>query len=133
MAFGEVRFPDMTSRGVRGRPQRRAQIVTMASGDEARSASWANSRRAHDAACGIRRTDDLAAVIAFFEARNGRLRGSRWKDWADYKSCLPSAAITAFDQPLGTGSRPPFLDLDALRAKGCGLLTKDIQHAGLTG
>ena len=51
----------------------------------------------------IRRADDLAAVIAFFEARNGRLRGFRWKDWADYKSCLPSAAITAFDQPLGTG------------------------------
>ena len=103
MAFDEVRFPDMISRGARGGPQRRTQIVTMASGDEERNASWANSRRVYDAAYGIRRADDLAAVIAFFEARNGRLRGFRWKDWADYKSCLPSAAITAFDQPLGTG------------------------------
>ena len=38
----------------------------------------------------IRRADDLAAVVAFFEARNGRLYGFRWKDWGDYKSCLPS-------------------------------------------
>lgn len=103
MAFDEVRFPDMISRGARGGPQRRTQIVTLASGDEERNASWANSRRSYDAAYGIRRADDLAAVISFFEARNGRLRGFRWKDWADYKSCLPSAAITAFDQPLGTG------------------------------
>ena len=101
MAFDEVRFPDMISRGARGGPQRRTQIVTMASGDEERNASWANSRRAYDAAYGIRRADDLATVIAFFEARNGRLRGFRWKDWADYKSCLPSAAITGFDQAFG--------------------------------
>jgi len=25
-------------------------------------------------------------VVAFFEARNGRLHGFRYKDWADYKS-----------------------------------------------
>ncbi len=32
--------------------------------------------------------------VAFFEARNGRLHGFRFKDWADYKSCLPSQTIT---------------------------------------
>ena len=94
----------MISRGARGGQQRRTQIVTLASGDEELNASWANSRRAYDAAYGIRRADDLAAVITFFEARNDRLRGFRWKDWAEYKSCLPSAAIIAFDQPLGTGN-----------------------------
>ena len=93
----------MISRGARGGPQRRTQIVTLASGDEERNASWANSRRVYDAAYGIRRADDLASVIGFFAARNGRLRGFRWKDWADYKSCLPSASITGFDQPFGTG------------------------------
>lgn len=103
MAFDEVRFPDAISRGARGGPQRRTQIVTLASGDEERNASWANSRRSYDAAYGIRRADDLAAVIAFFEARNGRLRGFRWKDWADYKSALPSAVISPSDQLLGIG------------------------------
>ncbi len=103
MAFHEVRFPDDISRGARGGPERRTQIVELASGDEERNASWANSRRRYDAAYGIRRADDLAAVVAFFEARNGRLYGFRWKDWADYKSCLPSGTLSAMDQVIGTG------------------------------
>jgi uncharacterized protein (TIGR02217 family) len=103
MAFHEVRFPDNISRGARGGPERRTQIVELASGDEERNASWANSRRRYDAAYGIRRADDLAAVVAFFEARNGRLYGFRWKDWGDYKSCLPSGTPAPADQMIGTG------------------------------
>ena len=103
MAFHEVRFPDDISRGARGGPERRTQIVELASGDEERNAIWANSRRRYDVAYGIRRADDLAAVVAFFEARNGRLHGFRFKDWADYKSCRPSQAPSATDQPIGTG------------------------------
>ena len=98
MAFHEVRFPDDISRGARGGPERRTQVVELASGDEERNASWADSRRRYDAAYGIRRADDLAAVIAFFEARNGRLHGFRWKDWGDYKSGLPSTPVDA-DRP----------------------------------
>jgi len=104
MAFHEVRFPDNISRGARGGPERRTQVVELASGDEERNASWANSRRRYDVAYGIRRADDLAAVVAFFEARNGRLYGFRYKDWADYKSSLPSQAITPTDQQIGTGT-----------------------------
>jgi uncharacterized protein (TIGR02217 family) len=103
MAFHEVRFPDNISRGARGGPERRTQIVELASGDEERNASWANSRRRYDAAYGVRRADDLAAVVAFFEARNGRLYGFRWKDWGDYKSCLPSGTPAPTDQVIGTG------------------------------
>ncbi|MGS4947633.1 phage distal tail protein, Rcc01695 family [Meridianimarinicoccus sp. RP-17] len=104
MAFHEVRFPDDISRGARGGPERRTQIVELASGDEERNASWANSRRRYDVAYGIRRADDLAAVVAFFEARNGRLHGFRFKDWGDYKSGTPSAAIWPTDQEIGTGN-----------------------------
>src|SRR5690606_20897405 len=89
--------------GARGGPDRRTQIVELASGDEERNASMANSRRRYDVAYGIRRADDLAAVVAFFEARNGRLHGFRFKDWADYKSCLPSQIPAATDQVIGTG------------------------------
>ncbi|MCB2111639.1 MAG: DUF2460 domain-containing protein [Rhodobacteraceae bacterium] len=103
MAFHEVRFPDDISRGARGGPERRTQIVELASGDEERNASWANSRRRYDVAYGIRRADDLTAVVAFFEARNGRLHGFRFKDWGDYKSGMPSAAISPTDQGIGTG------------------------------
>ena len=103
MAFHEIRFPDNISRGARGGPERRTQIVELASGDEERNASWANSRRRYDAAYGIRRADDLAVVVAFFEARNGRLYGFRWKDWGDYKSCPPSDMAAPTDQTIGTG------------------------------
>ncbi len=80
MAFHEVRFPDNISRGARGGPERRTQIVALSSGDEERNASWANSRRRYDVSYGVRRADDLATVVAFFEARNGRLHGFRFKD-----------------------------------------------------
>lgn len=103
MAFHEIRFPDAISRGARGGPERRTQIVELASGAEERNASWANSRRRYDVAYGIRRADDLAAVVAFFEARNGRLYGFRFKDWADFKSCLPSQLPGPTDQAIGTG------------------------------
>jgi len=103
MAFHEVRFPDNISRGARGGPERRTQIVELASGDEERNASWANSRRRYDVAYGIRRADELAIVVAFFEARNGRLYGFRFKDWGDHKSCLPSGTPSPIDQVIGTG------------------------------
>jgi uncharacterized protein (TIGR02217 family) len=104
VAFHEIRCPDTISRGARGGPERRTQVVELASGDEERNASWANSRRRYDVAYGIRRADDLAAVVAFFEARNGRLHGFRYKDWADYKSSLPSQGTGATDQQIGIGT-----------------------------
>jgi uncharacterized protein (TIGR02217 family) len=103
MSFHEVRFPDAIGRGARGGPERRTQVVELASGAEERNASWANSRRRYDVAYGIRRADDLAAVVAFFEARNGRLHGFHFKDWADCRSCLPSGVPSPLDQDLGTG------------------------------
>ena len=104
MAFHEVQFPVNIGRGARGGPKRKTQVVTLASGDEERNASWANSRRRYDVSYGLRRADDLAAVVAFFEARNGMLYGFRFKDWSDYKSCLPSGAPTSADQHLGNGT-----------------------------
>lgn len=102
MVFHDVRFPEKISRGARGGPRRRTQIVELYSGREERNASWANSRREYDVSFGIRSNDQLQEVIAFFEARNGRLYAFRFKDWTDYKSALPSKAITPLDQQLGT-------------------------------
>jgi uncharacterized protein (TIGR02217 family) len=104
MSFDEIRFPDNISRGARGGPERRTRIVELATGREERNSPWAGSRRRYDASYGIRRADDLAAVVAFFEARSGRLRGFRWKDWSDFKSCLPSAVVAATDQLIGQGN-----------------------------
>ena len=135
MAFHEVRFPDDISRGARGGPERRTQVVELASGDEERNASWADSRRRYDAAYGIRRADDLAAVIAFFEARNGRLHGFRWKDWGDFKSGLPSTPVTPIDQALGTGdgATDGVPAGQALRERRAGLGAADREAGGRHG
>lgn len=104
MAFHEVQFPVNVSQGARGGPRRKTQIVTLSNGDEERNASWLNSRREYDVAYGVRNADALASVVAFFEARNGMLYGFRFKDWADFKSCLPSQAPGPTDQPIGIGN-----------------------------
>ena len=103
MDFHEVRFPAALSFGSSGGPERRTEIVTLTNGYEERNSPWAHSRRRYDAGVGVRSLDDLAEVTAFFEARQGQLYGFRWKDWSDFKSCLPSAAPSALDQEIGTG------------------------------
>lgn len=103
MAFHEVRFPTNLSFGSVGGPERRTEIVTLANGFEERNTPWAHSRRHYDAGVGLRSLDDVEALIAFFEARRGQLHGFRWKDWSDYKSCLPSGTVGPQDQVIGTG------------------------------
>jgi uncharacterized protein (TIGR02217 family) len=103
MNFHEVRFPAALSAGSSGGPERRTEIVALQNGFEERNSPWAHSRRRYDAGLGVRSLDDLAEVVAFFEARHGQLHGFRWKDWTDFRSCAPSAQPAATDQGLGTG------------------------------
>lgn len=103
MNFHEVRFPVNLSFGSVGGPERKTEIVTLASGFEERNTPWTQSRRRYDAGLGMRSLDDLAEVIAFFEARIGQLYGFRWKDWTDFKSCLPSDRPDPMDQRFGIG------------------------------
>lgn len=103
MAFHEIRFPANLSFGSVGGPERRTEIVTLANGFEERNTPWVHSRRRYDAGMGLQSLDDVEVLIAFFEARVGQLHGFRWKDWSDYKSCLPSQVPAPGDQPIGTG------------------------------
>lgn len=103
MSFHEVRFPANLSFGAIGGPERRTEVVTLANGYEQRNTPWAHSRRRYDAGMGLRSLDDLENLIAFFEARQGRLHGFRWKDWGDYKSCKPSRDPGALDQLIFLG------------------------------
>lgn len=101
--FHEIRFPANLSFGSVGGPERRTEIVALSNGHEERNSPWAHSRRHYDAGLGLRSLDDIAALIAFFEARGGQMHGFRWKDWADYKSCLPGREPAWRDQLIGTG------------------------------
>lgn len=102
-AFHEIRFPLRVALGTTGGPMRRTDIVNLSNGRENRNARWRDSRRSYDAGSGIKSVVDLYAVLAFFEARGGRLHGFRFRDALDWRSCAPGEAITAVDQVIGTG------------------------------
>jgi uncharacterized protein (TIGR02217 family) len=103
MGFHDIRFPANLSFGSSGGPERRTEVVTLSNGFEERNTPWAQSRRRYDAGVGMRSLDDIATLIAFFEARRGQLYGFRWKDWSDYKSCAPSQEPGFNDQVIGIG------------------------------
>ena len=103
MSFHETRLPARLGFGTTGGVERRTEIVTLASGFEQRSTPWAHGRRRYLIGAGIRSLDDAAALVAFFEARRGRLHGFRFKDFSDFKSCAPSRTPAAGDQLLGVG------------------------------
>lgn len=103
MAFHEVRLPARLAFGSTGGIERRTEVTTLASGWERRSTPWAGGRRRFLIGANLRSLDDMAALTAFFEARRGRLYGFRFRDFADFKSCAPGAAVAAQDQRIGTG------------------------------
>ncbi len=102
-AFHDIRFPFAVAIGAVGGPKRRTEIVTLVSGREERNSPWADSVRRWDAGPGVKSLDDLHTLIAFFEARRGRLHGFRFRDPIDNRSCAPSQVPAALDQVIGTG------------------------------
>ena len=102
-SFHDVRFPTGISRRASGGPERRTDVVALASGHEERNSRWAHSRRRYNAGYGIRTLDEIHAVISFFEERRGRLHAFRWKDHAEFTSGTPQSAVEPDDQAIGTG------------------------------
>lgn len=102
-AFHEVLLPLPFALGASGGPERRVDIVTLGSGAEARNTPWAHGRRRYDIGGAVRTLDQVHELIAFFEARRGKLHGFRFRDPFDFKSCSPSATPSSTDQVLGEG------------------------------
>ena len=92
--FHEVQFPPDISYGASGGPGYSTTVVTTVSGHERRNANWAAARGKWNVAHGLKKREQVAALIAFFRARKGRAYGFRFKDWTDYQ---------AFAQVLGVG------------------------------
>jgi uncharacterized protein (TIGR02217 family) len=123
--FHEVQFPLSIGFHSTGGPVRKTEIVALGSGHEERNAVWSGSRRSYDVGSGVRTLDDLHAVIAFFEARAGRLYGFRFSDFTDNKSCAPGATPTPLDQAVATGDGvTSVFQLTKTYASGAGAWTR---------
>jgi len=101
--FHETLFPVDISLNSEGGPTRKTDIVTLMSGHEERNSPWAGSRRAFNAGYGVKSLSDIEDIIAFFEARHGKLIGFRFRDPFDHKSCKVGEEISASDQLIGIG------------------------------
>jgi len=99
----DVRFPMRLALGAIGGPERRTDVITLASGREIRNAAWSGSRRRWDVGGAITDLARLQELVAFFEARAGRLFGFRFRDPLDFSSAAPDTAISESDQQLGVG------------------------------
>ncbi len=102
-SFHEVSFPARLVFGSGAGIERRTEIVSLASGYERRISPWALGRRRYLVGAGIKSLVDAAELLSFFEAREGRLYGFRFKDFADCKSCALNATPAPTDQALGSG------------------------------
>ncbi len=89
MAFDEVQFPPNISRGATGGPTFQTVVITTASGAEQRIALWQRGRAVWDVSHALRSPAQAHELLAFFLARQGRLRGFRFKDWSDYSTDQP--------------------------------------------
>ena len=101
--FHEVSFPVPLALAATGGVERRTDVVTLASGAEARNAVWAGSRRRWDVGSAALKLDALQALVEFFEARGGRLHGFRFRDALEDRSCAVGEMPTVTDQVIGTG------------------------------
>ncbi|MEO1100580.1 MAG: DUF2460 domain-containing protein [Pseudomonadota bacterium] len=108
--FHDVRLPVSLAFGASGGPERRTEVIALSGGSEARNAVWSGSRRRWDVGGAVLTLDALNLVIAFFEARRGRLHGFRFRDFTDDRSGPPEQPVTPTDQFIaqGDGSRTQF-------------------------
>jgi uncharacterized protein (TIGR02217 family) len=104
MSFHDVLFPLRFAFGSTGGPRRKSDVATLASGADHINTTWSDSRRKWDASTAVKSLDDMAQIIAFWEARLAKLHGFRFRDPFDWKSCPPSGAISPLDQAIGTGT-----------------------------
>ncbi len=130
-SFHEALLPLPFALGASGGPERRVDIVALGSGAEVRNAPWAHGRRRYDIGGAVRTLDEVHALIAFFEARRGKLHGFRFRDPFDWKSCAPLQTPTPGDQQIGVGdgSETAF-QLVKIYGAGAGAYTRPIKKPG---
>jgi uncharacterized protein (TIGR02217 family) len=78
-------------------------VVTSASGFEARNVNWSQARSRFDAGPGVRGDAELEALLAFYRARRGPAVAFRFRDPYDNSSNGMTGEPTATDQAIGTG------------------------------
>lgn len=102
-AFDDVAFPLALGRDAAVMPAFSTSVMVTASGHERRNSLWSDARLRFDLGPGIRSSEEMGVLIAFFRARRGAARGFRLRDPSDFSSNGMTGTPTATDQLLGLG------------------------------
>src|SRR5205823_9824500 len=101
--FDDVPFPIEIGQDASVAPGFSTNIVTSASGYEARNVNWTQARLRFDAGPGVRGEAELETLLGFFRARRGPAAGFRFRDPFDNSSNGMTASPTPNDQTIGVG------------------------------
>jgi uncharacterized protein (TIGR02217 family) len=101
--FDDVLFPIDIGQEASVAPNFSTNVVTSASGFEARNANWAQARMRFDAGPGVRGDSELQTLLSFFRARRGPAVAFRFRDPYDSSSSAMTGPPEADDQAIGTG------------------------------
>src|SRR6185503_8106473 len=101
--FDDVLFPIEIGQQASVAPNFSTNIVSSASGFEARNANWAQARMRFDAGPGVRGEAELETLLSFFRARRGPAIAFRFRDPFDNSSNGMTGTSAATDQAIGTG------------------------------
>lgn len=100
MPFDEIRFPEYIAYGSTGGPKFFTTVGETRSGQEWRNANWSQARQVYQPLKEIQDAAAIAAVLDFFNARRGKWRGFRFKDWADYATTNLHTLMPGYSQVL---------------------------------
>ena len=101
--FDDVLFPIEIGQEATVAPNYSTNVVTSASGFEARNANWAQARMRFDAGPGVRGDAELQSLLSFFRARRGPAVAFRFRDPYDNSSGGMTDTPGPSDQQLGSG------------------------------
>ena len=76
MSFDEVQFPTDIAYGSEGGAEFLTDISVTSGGFESRNVKWSIPRARYNISYGVRTSEQLATLLAFFRARQGKARGS---------------------------------------------------------
>ena len=91
--FDEVRFPEDVSWGSSGGPTFKTQVFEGYRGVEKRNIDWKSPIMQFNVAYGIKTDEQMTDIISFFNARQGKLRGFRYKNWANFQILNDNIAV----------------------------------------
>lgn len=103
MSFVETRINEVIGAVLyetAGGPLYSTDVVVVQSGAEKRNINWSQARGRWELGERLLARSELAQVVRFFRAMQGRAQGFRYKDWADYRTDIAEGVL---DQGVGTG------------------------------